>query len=227
MRDGQLLGLTDIYSVIAEMRTPLLELKMLSEAGDLKASNEVAKQTLELFNSFLYVQKLENKQVKDLSFLPHSLAAATEDVLHKVSPLASLYGVNLEFQADKPQNKGVSLIKQAFDHATHSLLHSLISSLQNISPASLKIKVSYKDLPTLRVFSQDVDLPSNDKHIFNSLPKAKLNPYFSGMGSGLLLANLIYRQTGSKLSFISNQHGQGLGVAFKPTRQMSLMESLT
>ena len=213
--------------LFSEMRIPLSELKMLSEAGKLEASSEVAKQTLELFDSFLYAQRLEKNEINDLHYLPHSLVAATEDVLGRISPFAKLYGVNLELQADKPKKMGVSLIKQAFDYATHSLLHSLISSLQNTSQARLRISVSHKELPTLKFFSQDIDALFKDGNLLDSLVKAKLNPYCSGLGSGLLLANLIYRQMGSKLSFASNQHGRGLWVNFKPTRQMSLMETLS
>ena len=226
MRDGQPFGLVNIYSVISEMRTPILELKMLCEAGDLEASREVSKQTLELFDSFLYVQKLENREVEDLNYLPHSLVAVTEDILDKLSPFAALYGVNLEFKVDSPKKMGVSVIKKAFDHATHSLLYSLISSLQNKSKASLKIRAVYRGEPILKFFSRDIDGFFNDSNILNSLVRSKLNPQCSGVGSGLLLASSIYQQTGSKLSFVSNQHGRGLGVNFKSTRQMSLVESL-
>ncbi len=226
MRDGQTLGLVNIYSVISEMRTPLLELKMLSEAGNLEASREVAKQTLGLFDSFLYVQKLENKEIDNLNYLPHSLIAVTEDILDKLSPFAKLYGVNLEFKVDTPKKLGVSLVKKAFDHATHSLLYSLISSLQNKTKTSLKIRAVYSGEPVLKFFSRDIDRFFNDKSILDFLVRSKLNPQCSGIGSGLLLANSIYQQTGSKLSFVSNQHGRGLGVNFRSTRQMSLVESL-
>ena len=225
MQDNQSLGLANIYSLIAEMRTPLAELKILNQRGDLEASAEVAKQTLELFNSFLYAQKLEGKDA-NLRPAPHSLVAATENVLDKIYPFAKLYGVNLEFKAGSLKNCNVSLIRQAFDHATHSLLHSLISSLQNTRSARLKIRVVNQGTPTLRFFSSDVDAFFKDKSVFDSFAKLKLNAHCAGLSSGLLLANLIYHQMGSKLNFIANQHGQGLWINFKPTRQMSLMESL-
>ena len=220
------MGLTNIYNVISEMRTPLSELKILTEAGDLKASSEVARQTLELFNSFLYAQKLEREGIEESTYLPYSLVAATEDILDKITPFAKLYEVDLELHTDKAKKVGVSLIKKAFDHATHSLLHGLIVSLQNASQARLKIKVLHKDMPTLKFFSQDIDISFKDEHTSNASIKTKMNPYCSGISSGLLLANLIYGRMGSKLSFTSNQHGQGFGVNFKRTRQMSLVESL-
>ena len=143
MPENQHLGLPNIYNVISEMRTPLLELKMLNQAGDLKASREIADQLLALFNSFLYAQRLEREGDR-LQYLPHSLSAATEDVLEKVAPFADIYGVKLEYQTDRPKRLGVSLVKQAFDHATQSLLHSLISSLQNNRSARLRVKVSHR-----------------------------------------------------------------------------------
>ena len=225
MSGSQYLGFANLYNVIAEMRTPLLELQMLNQAGDLKASQEIANQLLALFNSFLYAQQLE-KGASQLHYLPYSLPAATEGILEKMKPFAQLYGVQLEFQTDKPKQGGVSLVKQAFDHATQSLLHSLISSLQNNKAACLRVKVSHRGCPTLQVFSRDTDLNFHNK--LNSLvtPKLKLNSACSGLGSGLMLANLIYRRVGSQLNFSSNQHGWVLKVNFKLTQQMTLMESL-
>lgn len=227
MRDGQVLGLTSIYSVISELRTPILELKMLAEAGDLRASREVAKQTLELFDNFLYAQELEKEEKAGLDYLPHSLAAATEDVIDKVAPFADLYGVGLEFETGPAKKMGVSLVKKAFDCATHSLLYSLISSLQNKPKASLRIRTAGSGLPSLRFFSQDIDDMFRDGHVTDVSAKSRLNPHCPGIASGLMLANFIYRRVGSKLSFIANQHGRGLGVDFRPTRQMALVESLS
>ena len=226
MPENQHLGLPNIYNVISEMRTPLLELKMLNQAGDLKASREVADQLLALFNSFLYAQRLE-REGSQLQYLPCSLSAATEDVLDKVAPFATLYGVRLEFQTDKPKRLGVSLVKQAFEHATQSLLHSLISSLQNSQSARLRVKVSHRGKPTLKIFSRDIDLNFQNRFDAAATPKLRTNAHCSGLGSGLMLANLIYRRTGSRLNFASNQHGRGLWIDFRPTRQMSLVESLS
>ena len=57
--------------------------------------------------------------------------------------------------------------------------------------------------------------------------KLRMNAHCPGLGSGLMLASLIYQRTGSRLSFAANQHGRGLWVDFRPTRQMSLVESLS
>ena len=220
------LGIGHIYNVMAEMRTPLLELKLLSQAGDLKASQEIADQLLALFDSFIYAQHLE-QTASQLHYAPCSLAAATEEVLAKMEPFAKLYDVQLEFQSDKRGRAGVSLARQAFDHATQSLLHSLISSLQNIKSARLRVRVSHANRPSLRFFSRDFDPGFCQGLERPALPRLKLNSACSGIGSGLMLADLIYGHLGSKLHFASNQHGGGFQVAFKPTRQMNLMESLS
>ena len=227
MRDGQALGLTSIYNVISELRTPILELKMLSEAGDLQASREVAKQTLGLFDNFLYAQKLEKEERAGLDYLPCSLAAATESVIDKVAPFADLYGVSLEFEPAPAKKIGASLVKKAFDCATHSLLYSLISSLQNKPEASLRVRTVGSGSPGLRFFSQDIDGMFRDGASAGVSVKSKLNPHCPGVASGLMLANFIYRRIGSKLSFIANQHGRGLGVDFRSARQMALVESLS
>ena len=225
-RRNPYLAISHIHNVMAEMRTPLLELKLLSQAGDLRASREIADQLLALFDSFLYAQRLEQPD-SQLRHAPCSLAAATEEVLAKMEPFAKLYGVQLDFQSDKRGRVGVSLARQAFDHATRSLLHSLISSLQNIQSARLRVRVSHTGQPSLKFFSPDLD-PSFCQALERpASPRLKLNSACSGIGSGLMLANLIYERLGSRLHFASNQHGGGFRVAFKPTRQMNLMESLS
>ena len=150
----QPLRLTDINGVIAEMRTPLLELKLLTEAGDLATSREVAEQTLALFDSFLFARRLD-REVNGQSLVssPHSLATVTATVLHQVAPLAKLYGVNLDFSPGKEsKTMGVHLPKVAFEHATRSLLHSLISALQNKAAGVVTHSTQLPPITNVEVF---------------------------------------------------------------------------
>lgn len=220
MDESRVLGFSSLYGVVAEMRTPLAEIQMLLDAGKLKEGREVISQTLELFNGFLYAQRLEASE-EDLNFSPHSLAASTEHILHKVTPFARLYDVSLDFKTSA-KKINVNLSQPAFNHATFGLLYSLISFLQNKKKARLGIRTACKEVATLRFFSSDLEI--FQKHNLSS--STKLNPHASGLGSGLILANSIYRQIGSRLSFVANQHGRGLSVDFKTTRQMTLVESL-
>ena len=217
------LGLNALQTIIAELRTPLLEVKLLSEAGDLKSAQEVSRQTLTFFDSFLYAQTLHSRQFENSPkrYLPYSLNVVTEDALQQIMPLARLYDIKLELKTCK--RIYISCVREAFDHATHSLLHSLISSLQNKPGATLKIRITRQGQPRLKFLSSQI---SGLKLRGVSQSRVKALPDTSGLGSGLLLANVIYAWMGSKMKFIANQHGSGLGIDFKNSRQISLMEGL-
>ena len=216
------LEMADFQSIIAEMRLLLLETKLLTEAGELQGSQELARQSLALFDSLLYAHRLQSRQTK-AEYSSHSLIAVTEDVLEHMTPLAKMYQIRLEFETKTPKKIGVSVVKPAFEHATRSLLHGLIMSLQNQPKACLRIRAGCLKLPTLRFFSDKIPVAHQNNSV--KLARSKINPDVSGLSSGLLLARWIYRQTGSQFKWTSNQYGRGIGVAFRPTRQMSLMET--
>ena len=86
----------DLQSIISEMRTPLVELKLLAEAGRLKEVSEMARQTLCLFESFLYAEKLVSSQ-DSVAAAQYSLPLLTANVLDDLRPLAKLYKIKLDF----------------------------------------------------------------------------------------------------------------------------------
>lgn len=219
MKNKQVLSLPSVYSIISELRLPLVELNLLNQQGDLTTSSEVAQQTLTLFDSFLYAQKLENINRQDLEYTPYSLVIATEECLHRVEAFAKLYGVNLQLEFDHKHRQSVGLVKPAFDCATHSLLYSIISASQNQTKADLKIKISHRNWPSLRFLGSNLKLSKASKtNLVN-----KFNIRSSGLGSGLVLAHFIYSQIGSAVNLIANQHGQGLKINFKTIQQISLI----
>ena len=211
----------DLQSIVAEMRMPLVELKLLAEAGRLKEVRETARQTLRLFESYLYAQQLVNSQQAPAP-AQYSLPLLTADVLDDLRPLAKLHDVQLDFATPSRLGQPVSLVKTTFERATHSLVYALISCLQNKPQASLRIRVSTGFNPQLHFFSHLLQL-SRQQLQFQTRPKADLGS--ASQVGGLPLANLLYDQLNSPLKLLANQHGGGLTVGFQATKQVLLMES--
>ena len=116
------------------------------------------------------------------------------------------------------------MVKTTFERATHSLLYALINGLQNKPQACLQIRVSTGLNPRLHFFSQLLEL-NRQQLQFQAKPKVNLRQ--SGQGGGLPLANLLYTYLDSPLRLLANQHGMGLSVGFKSTKQVLLMEAAT
>ena len=208
------------YSVIAELRTTLLEVDLLAQTDGAPNIPEVTKPAIQLCDGFLFAQDLDEQTALELS--PTSLSATVEDILHGLSPLARLYDVDLELTTTRSRVVA-ALPKQAFKHATHGLLYSAISSLQNDCGSKLTIKTACYKQPYLSIFGSDLDFVRKDIHSSRRLNKLKPTLMSCGLQSGLILADELYRRMGSRLSFSANQHGKGFLVGFAATKQMALV----
>ena len=222
MKNKQFLELPNIYAIIHELRTPLLELQSATKSGDCKAGHLIAQQTVKLFDSLLYAQRLDAVSKQDLIHNPYSLVAVTEESLQRLSKFAQLHHVQLQLEFDYAHKHSVGLIKSAFDHATDSLLHGIISACQSVNRSVVKISINHRSRPTLRVFSPalNLDQPHSIQRLHSRRTKTDMQLHNRG---GLLLARYIYHQIGSAMSFTANQHGQGLKINFKTIHQLSLM----
>ena len=220
------LAAADIYSILAELQTPLAELGALAGTSGQSEVQAVANQVLRLFNGLVYAQRLEGQSAEQLDWRPASLAAATESIVLDLKPLARLYNVSLEL-LPSPQVSGASLVRPAFDCATYCLLSGLLSRLQNHPRAKLRVRITNPDQPRLEAVSPSISLASSDFESTGRRVRQKLQPARVGLASGLLVASLIYRRLGNALSLISGGEGRGVRVAFRPTRQMSLVESIS
>ncbi|MCY4088526.1 MAG: hypothetical protein OXF49_00075 [Candidatus Saccharibacteria bacterium] len=220
----QTLGSSNIYNALTDIKTPLLELQKLLREENLSASQMIADQIVTLFDVFLYAQKLEQSLLARDDFSYHSLSASTEEILHKISPLAKLYDIKLTFECKHPKKMSVSLIKPAFDHATYSLLCSLLNDLHRQKQKFLYIKASCNRIPNLRFFNPNQRFLNQTE--MTSPNKVQSKNLF-GLGGGLILANAIYRFMGSHINLFVNQTYRGLGVDFKASKQMTLVESLS
>lgn len=217
----------DTYSILAELQTPLAELGAVAEASRQMSVQALANQTLRLFNGLIYAQRLDGQSADSLDWQAVSLTKATADIVADLEPLAELYNVSLSLDSDNSKT-GVSLVRPAFDCATHCLLSGFLSRLQNCKRPELNIRITNPAQPSLEVVSRAVSLEPEDFQVAGSQRvRQKLRPERPGLASGLVVAGLIYRRLGSALSFINGDDGRGVRVAFKPIRQMSLVESLS
>ena len=221
------LAAADIYSILAELQTPLAELGAVAETSRQPAVQALSNQILRLFNGLVYAQRLDGQPSENLDWQSVSLAKATADIVADLAPLAELYNVSLNLVPNSSKT-GVSLVRPAFDCATYCLLSGFLSRLQNQARARLEVRVTNPSQPSLEVISRGISLAPDDFQIVSSQKvRQRLRPSRPGLASGLVVASLIYRRLGSALSFINGDEGRGVRVAFKPIRQMSLVESLS
>lgn len=210
-------------SLLSELRTPILELKLSAELEGNQQTLIIATHTLKLFDGFLYLQDIQRSDTQ-LALTPCSLSAATEDVLHSLVPLARMYDVEFEFHNTK-QRQSVGLHKDSFMYATHGLLHASITSLQNRQGSVIRVRSDGGQKPSMRIFSNSFQANIQKHLLLNSSRKLPV-PSSDGIGSGFVLAKMLYEAMGSQMRFARNQFGQGFQADFQPTRQMSLIDSL-
>ena len=208
------------YSVVAELRTALLEAGLLSQTDDATMIPEITKPALRLCEGFLFAQDLA--QQTSLNLEPISLPATVEDILNDLQPLAKLYNIDMEFRTTKPRLVA-ALSRQAFVHATHGLIYSTITALQNTRKPKLVIKTAYCGKPFLSVFSSDLDMVRKDLSRSAHLNKLRPTLMSCGIQSGFILADSLYRQMGSQLGFSANQYGKGFLAEFATTKQTALL----
>lgn len=207
------------YSLLSELRTPILELKLLSEQNKDQASLAVAAQTLKLFDGFLYLQE-QYASGQQLELMPSSIISSTEDVLHELDTYAKT--VNVRLLAKTRRSKGsAALCKPAYQYAVYGLLHSAITGLSD-EGGELHINVGGTD-PQLKVYAAGLDLRAAKT---STGLRQVLLPRNSGQDTGLVLAGQLFELMGSGLTHTKNQFGQSVGVRFKSVQQMSLIDSL-
>lgn len=211
----------NIETVVAEMRTSLAEINFLASGGRLKEVGEVARHTLQLFETFLYAQRLETS-IRTLESGQYSLSSLTDKVLNNLRPLAGIYDIKLRFKEVPRKETRVRLVKDLFEKATHSLLLGLISSLQNEQSSILEITVRDKPQPALRLFSPSLRL--RREHLSFPEKTLRYNPVSSGAGYSLPLAKFLYTAGQSPVKFLANQYGTGLRIDFQITQQIPLKE---
>ena len=216
---------SNITSILAELQTPLTELKLLAEKNDSQQVLTLANQVLGLFNSLVYAQRLNQEPNFEFHWQPGSLNGLVTASVDRCRPLAGLYGVELDFQSPI-KNIPISVVQPAFDYATQSLIYGLVSSLQNANKPRLMIKLIASRRPSLSLVSRDIDLFKRDFRLLGYRVRNKINPMSSGCLSGLLIANLIYDRVGSRFDLINSRAGRGVRVGFSPSRQLNLIETL-
>ena len=214
---------TDIYTVLAELQTTLTELNLLAATGQTAAVATVSKSLLRLFNGLIYIQRLERDSHGQSDYQPVSLTTATTKIVDELRPMASLYGIDLDLGG----RVGVSaaVVRPAFDYATYSLIHGLISSLQNQDRARVSVNVVNRNSPGIEFLSPVIDRNWSVLRPPRPAIRSRQNPAVSGQTSGLLVANLIYGRFGNKIRFIQKPRLGGFRVNFRPTRQLNLIES--
>ncbi|MEM6997878.1 MAG: hypothetical protein AAF413_03115 [Patescibacteria group bacterium] len=210
------------FSLLSDLRNPILEVALQAEKSDNREQYLVARNALKLIDGYLYAEELA--KADQIELFPCSLTALTSDAVKAIEPLAKLYGIKLRLKKSR-STRLVSLDKQAFMHATHGLLYTIIGSLQN-NPGNVDIIVEMKDKsPSIKIYSELLDINEQDIKTGSKL-KSRLNTMTTGPHSGISLASTLYGMIGDGLSFTSNQYGKGLAASFKLTKQMSLTEAV-
>lgn len=211
-------------SIVEQLRSPLLTIKLMVEAGEINQLSSIAQSSIQLLDDVNYVRELtRNRPSLDLS--PVNIAALSDDIAHAVSPLAA--AKNIAIQTSKISNRPVLSHRFTLLRAYENMVRSMLN-ISNGEKAST-IVLSANNLNNqvrFGTYSSEVKLTAKDLNQMRrqfGVSRRPLSLVSTSPVTELFIADKLLAMLGLRLRTAISAHQHGFATQLDPSNQLNLI----
>lgn len=211
-------------SIVEQLRTPLLTIKLMVEAGETAELDSITSSSIQLLDDISYVRELTRGNTK-LDLSPVNIAVLSDDIAHALSPLAR--SKNISIHAAHTSNRPVLAHRFTLLRAYENMVRGILSmssgegaSTVVLSTSSLKSEVRFG------AYSSEVSLIARDLTQMRKLFGASKRPaslISTSPVTELYIADKLLSMLGLRLRTAISSRQHGFATTLIPSTQLALL----
>lgn len=211
-------------SIVEQLRTPLLTIKLMVEAGDTSQLDSITSSSIQLLDDISYVRELVRANSK-LDLSPVNIAVLSDDIAHALSLLAKTKNIAIQsvFANNRPVLAHRFTLLRAYENMVKGILNMSRgeeASTVVLTTSSLNNEVRFG------AYSSEVNLNARDLNQMRKLFGASKRPaslVSTSPVTELYIADKLLSMLGLKLRTAISSRQHGFASILIPSRQLELL----
>lgn len=213
-----------LETVIEQLRSPLMQIHLLSQNGEIKSDiNLLTLSLIDLLDNMQIASSI-NRQQLEMPMEPINLLVIAEDTAHKLAASAAMHDINLQIRSARRQP--VLANRDFLRRAYESMTSSIIDLSKNNEGTTITLRADEIDGATrFGVYASGVDFAAQDLRTLRKLfghtarPMARVT---TSPAAQLYIADRLLRSMGARLRTSIASHERGLATVLPLSRQLSM-----
>lgn len=211
-------------SIVEQLRSPLLTIKLMVEAGETSQLDTITTSSIQLLDDISYVRELmRSSSMLDLS--PVNIAVLSDDIAHALTPLAQAKKISIhpKFIGNRPILAHRFTLLRAYENMVRGIL-SMSSGEKDstvvLSTSNINSEVRFG------VYSSDVNLTARDLGQMRKLFGTSRRPaslVSTSPVTELYIADKLLSILGLKLRTAISSRQHGFATTLMPSSQLTLL----
>lgn len=211
-------------SIVEQLRTPLLTIKLMVEAGETSQLDSITTSSLQLLDDIGYARQIiKSNQKLDLS--PVNVAVLSDDIAHSLNSLAK--AKNVEIQVAASSNRLVLAHRFTLLRAYENMVKSILSMSGGENPSTVELSTSsFSGEIRFGAYSSEVNLTARDLGQMRKLFGASRRPaslVSTSPVTELYIADKLLSILGLKLRTAISSRQHGFATTLIPSSQLTLL----
>lgn len=211
-------------SIVEQLRTPLLTIKLMVEAGDTSQLDSITSSSIQLLDDISYVRELIKENAK-LDLSPVNIAVLSDDIAHSLSSLAQERNISIEtrFTNNRPVLAHRFTLLRAYENMVKGILsmsRGEEASTVILSTSGLNSEVRFG------AYSSEVSLTARDLNQMRKLFGASRRPMSlvsTSPVTELYIADKLLTMLGLRLRTAISSRQHGFATTLMPSSQLTLL----
>lgn len=212
-------------SIVEQLRSPLLTIKLMVEAGETNQLDSITSSSIQLLDDISYVRELMRSSCR-LDLSPVNIAVLSDDIAHALTPLARAKNICIEprLTGNRPILAHRFTLLRAYENMVKGILSMSTGEKDStvvLSTSSMKNEVRFG------VYSSDVNLTARDLGQMRKLFGASRRPaslVSTSPVTELYIADKLLSILGLKLRTAISSRQHGFATLLSPSSQLELLK---
>lgn len=211
-------------SIVEQLRSPLLTIKLMVEAGDISQLGFITSSSIQLLDDIAYVRELIKANTR-LDLSPINIAALSDDIAHSLSPLAR--AKNIIIQPVSLCGRPVLTHRYTLLRAYENMVKGILSMSRGEEASTVVLSTSnQRGEVRFGAYSSEVSLSSRDLHQMRKLFGASRRPaslVSTSPVTELYIADKLLSALGLKLRTAISSRQHGFATSLTPSSQLTFL----
>lgn len=222
MRDDLVLNDSLLDSLIEQLRSPLLTIKLMVEAGHSEKVSSIASSSLQLIDDIQYLRELYIRHEQP-ELQPVNLSVMTEEMAHRLKKSGRFQNtINIVSITSRPVLAHQNILSRALENMTLAVIDM---SKSNVAELKLSSDMASKML-RLGVYSSESNINATDygrmKKVFGST-KRPMSLQTKSSAIEMFIAEKLLALMNVKMRTAICCHQRGLATILCPSSQLALL----
>lgn len=211
-------------SIVEQLRTPLLTIKLMVEAGDTSQLGLITSSSIQLLDDIAYVREL-TKGNPSLDLSPINIAVLSDDIAHALTPFASAR--NVAIQPVSLCNRPVLAHRYTLLRAYENMVKGILSMSRGEKASTVVLSTSNQNGGVrFGVYSSEVNLSARDLSQMRKLFGASRRPaslVTTSPVTELYIADKLLSILGLRLRTAISARQHGFATSLTPSSQLTFL----